>query len=451
MSPTLTTARSFPVGPPLSKGSSPSGSMLQSFFAQAAIFFLPLPAMKYTSTTITVADLFLVPAILMNLGYALQRVHAFQIPLLLAFPLLLLSHLLDPDAQLIPVLQVCYLWGFLVPFGWCAFVNVPLRRIALLLLAANGISSVVAIVQFVGYLPPLPTQHIIIFKSALRRAAGLTLQCNTLSMALTPCFLLLPYLPRVWPRIVTCLLLMLGFITTVSKSMIMAGPGLLFYFLWREPQKWRLIQATAVLVGLVMFGLHLRGNAPLEVWDLVNDAAAHRLDYADHSFEERSDLVRIALEYSKDCLLLGYGSEGTQLRISQASGNTVHVFYLGLVVIAGYPAAILIVLGFLLICANLWRQREYNVAIYVVAHMLSLTVMTVLYLSFQTAPFLIAASVMVANDMRAKQARHAFPKRAPLSRASTQTASASIPPEASRPGDHVAEVFRSTPNRASIS
>lgn len=409
---TAATNRPHPIRPPQIAAS--PGSGLQSFFAQAALFCLPLPALKYTSTTLTLADLFLIPAVLMNLSHALQRLHAFQIPLLMAFPLILMSHVLDPDGQIASFFQVCYLWGFLVPFGWCAFVNVPLRRIAFLLLAANVVSSLVAIGQFMNYVPSLPTQNIVVFKGGLRRAAGLMLKCNSMSMALTPCFLLLPYLPRIWPRIATCLTLLLGFVATVSKSMILAVPGMLFYFLWREPQKMKLIKATVFLIGLALFGLNLRGNSPVAVWDLANDAVMHRLEGVDHSFEERGDLVEVAFEYSKDCLLLGYGTEGTFLRVSQDSGNTVHVFYLGLVVIAGYPATILVVIGFSMIVFGLWRQHEFNVAIYLITHMLALTVMTVLALSFQTAPFLIAASVFVANGARTNAVQRALLIRKPV-------------------------------------
>lgn len=382
-----------------------TGSSLQLFFAQAAIFLLPLPALKYTSTSIILADLFLLPAIVMNLGYALRQIYAFQVPLLLAFPFFLLSHLLDPDCELITIFQICYVWGLLVPFGWCAFVNVPVRRIAYLVLASNVLSIMVAIGQFVGFIPNLPTQKVIEFKGSLRRAAGLMLQCNALAMSLTPCFLLLPYLPRVWPRIATCLSIFIGYTTTVSKSVILAVPGMLFYFLWREPEK-RKFLFSAVVVALI--GLGVLSQSSTNIWqllDLANDAAQARLLGAENSFDERSNLVQIALEYSRQCLLLGFGTEGTMIRISENTGNTVHVFYLGLVVIAGYPAAALVTIGMLLIIGTLWMQRDYNLAIYLVAQMLALCVMTVLYVSFQYAPLMIAASVLAANDMRASTQR----------------------------------------------
>lgn len=375
--------------------------MLQSFCAQAALFLLPLPALKHPSTTLTLADLFLVPAIVLNLGYALRRLHGFQIPLLLAFPLFLLSHMLDPDGELIPLLQVCYLWGFVVPFGWCAFVNIPLRRIALLLLGGNALSAVVGAGQFMGIIPMLPTQYIIEFRSEFRRAAGLMLQCNSLAMALTPCFLLLSYLPRIWPRILVCLTLLAGFISTVSKSMVLAAPGMVFYF-FREPQKGKLLKSMLILAMLGVGGIKLRGGDLMEIWNQVNQAAEHRLGYADYSVQERSELIMVALEYSQECLFVGFGTGGTVMRLARAEGNTVHMFYLGLVMVAGYPATILVVSGFLMIAAGLWKQREWNVAIFLLSHMLAITVMTLLYLTFQSMPVVVAASVFAANQFRAE-------------------------------------------------
>ena len=383
----------------------PTRNTLQLFFAHAAIFLLPLPALKYTSTSITLADFFLVPAILMNLGYALRQIYAFQIPLLLAFPLFLFSHLLDPDCELITVFQICYIWGFLVPFGWCAFVNIPVRRIAYLLLASNVLSSLIAIGQFGGLIPDLPTQKVIQFKGSLKRAAGLMLQCNALAMSLTPCFLLLPYLPRVWPRIATCLMIIMGYASTVSKSAVLAIPGMLFYFLWREPEK-RKFLLSALVVSLIGLGFLSQSSTDVwQLWELVKEAAQARWDGADNSFEERTNLVQIALEKSKECFLLGFGTEGTMILISESTGNTVHVFYLGLVVIAGYPAAALVTAGMLIIVGTLWAQRDYNVAIFLAAQMLALCVMTVLCVSFQYGVLMIAASVLAANDMRASSMR----------------------------------------------
>src|SRR5712691_12953262 len=91
----------------------PSGTLtvqIQSFCAQAALFFLPMPALKHPSISLTVADLFLVPAVLLNLGYGL-RLQWFQMLLLLTLLFNLLSHMLDPSGELNSILQMALLWA----------------------------------------------------------------------------------------------------------------------------------------------------------------------------------------------------------------------------------------------------------------------------------------------------------------------------------------------------
>jgi hypothetical protein len=367
---------------------------IQSFCAQAALFFLPLPAIKYTETSLTLADLFLIPAILLNFSHAL-RLRAFQIPFLLALPINLISHMLDPDGTLIPILQMIYLWGFLIPFGWCAFVNLSPQRIAYLLLIASGLSCIVAMGQFTGIVGTLPTQKIIDYKDS-SRAAGLVLQCNSLTMALTPCFLLLPAVRQASLRILLLLLLLGGIASTVSKSAILAVPGLLFYFFWREPEKARVLRwlTAAGVVGLLVFN---RGASLAELVDKLNATAELRLSNAETSIDDRAHLAQVAFDHSSECLLLGYGTEGTYtVMTSQGTmGQTVHVFYLGLLLIEGWTAVSLTLLGFLGLLASLWSLRKYNDAIMLGAHLLAISVTTVLYLSYQYYPFVIAAAAIV--------------------------------------------------------
>lgn len=378
-------------------GTSPqrgSSSQIQSLCAQVALFLLPLPAIKYTETSLTLADLFLVPAILLNFGHAL-KLHAFQIPLLLALPLNLLSHMLDPDGSLIPILQVIYLWGFLIPFGWCAFVNLSPQRIAVLLLVASGLSCLVAMGQFAGVVPTLPTQRVIELKDS-SRAAGLALQCNSLTMALTPCFLLLPWVRQAPLRILFLLLLLGGIASTVSKSAILAVPGLLFYFFWREPEKGRVLRwlAVASVLGLLVFN---QGASLAEMSDRLDAMVEFRLSNANTSVDERAYLARVAFDHSSDCLFTGYGSEGTYVLMTTAAGTgqTVHVFYLGLLLVEGWTALILTLLGFLGLLVSLWSLKKYNDAIMLGAHLLAISVTTLLYLSYQYYPFMIAAAAVV--------------------------------------------------------
>lgn len=379
-------------------------AQIQSFCAQAALFFLPLPAIKYTVTSLTLADVFLVPAILLNFGYAM-RLHAFQIPFLLALPILLLSHMLDSDGTLVAILQMLYLWGFLIPFGWCAFVNLSSQRIAYLLLIASGLSCMFAMGQFAGMLPTLPTQKMIELKDS-SRAAGLVLQCNSLTMALTPCFLFLPYVRQASLRIVFLLLLLGGIACTVSKSAILAVPGLLFYFFWREPEKIRVLRWLVVAGALGLFTLS-RGTNLSELVEQLNTTIEFRLSRADASLSDRAHLAEVAFEQSSECLLLGYGTEGTYTVMTSRAGvgQTVHVFYLGLLLIEGWTALILTTIGFLTLLVSLWSMRKYNDAIMLGAHLLAISVTTVLYLSYQYYPFVIAAAAIVRAQSERAAAR----------------------------------------------
>lgn len=383
-------------------------SQIQLFFAQAALFFLPLPAIKYTETSLTLADLFLIPAILLSFGHGL-RLHAFQIPFLLALPINLLSHMLDPDGSLIPILQMVYLWGFLVPFGWCAFVNLSAQRIAYILLTASALSSLVAMGQFVGVVPTLPTQKIIELKES-SRAAGLVLQCNSLTMALTPCFLLLPYVRQAPLRILFLLLLLGGIASTVSKSAVLAVPGLLFYFFWREPEKARVLRWLSA-VGIVALFVFNRGASIAELVDKLNSVVEFRISYIDASVGDRAHLARVAFDHSSDCFLLGFGTEGTYrvMTSSAGLGQTVHVFFLGLALVEGWTALGLTVIGFLMLLTALWSRRQYNEAIFLGAHLLAISVTTVLYLSYQYYPFLIAAAAVVRA-----QVQHTSAAQSPL-------------------------------------
>ena len=380
-------------------------TQIQSFCAQAALFFLPLPALKYTETSLTLADLFLVPAILLNFGHVM-RLHAFQIPFLLALPILLLSHMLDPDGTLISILQMLYLWGFLVPFGWCAFVNLSPQRIAYLLLIASSLSCAFAMGQFAGVLPTLPTQKMIELKDS-SRAAGLVLQCNSLTMALTPCFLLLPNVRQAALRILFLLLLLGGIASTVSKSAILAIPGLLFYFFWREPQKVRVLRWLVVAGAIGLLALS-RGTNLVELVDQLNSTVEFRLSRADTSVSDRAYLARVAFEQSDECLLLGYGTEGTYTVMTSRAGvgQTVHVFYLGMLLIEGWAALILTVIGFLSLLVSLWSMKKYNDAIMLGAHLLAISVTTVLYLSYQYYPFMIAAAAIVRAQSERSAPRH---------------------------------------------
>ena len=378
-----------PVAP--SQGYTASSAVsLQVACAATALFLLPFPALNF-GVSFTFADVFLVTAVLLN-ATQLVRLQAFQVPFLMALPLFVISTLLDPDGGLIELVQVLYIWGFVVPFGWVAFTGLGIRRIVLIVLASAVTNAVVAVGQGAGYVPELGNQRIIDFGGGFSRAAGLSLKCNSLVMTLTPCLMLIPCLLRVRVRLAVLLLLIPGLLAAVSKSVVFAVPGVLWY-IWHEPRR-RGVAAFLCVLGLawVIQGEGISGIGDL--WYHFSDLVTKRFERLEDSIDERLELIRISLDHASDTLLLGYGPAGTHVRISAMTNNTVHVYYLGVVLSGGIPAALLAFTGMGLIVSGLWKHGQRHVCLYVVSHLLALSVMTALLVSFQVLPFVVGGAVL---------------------------------------------------------
>ena len=378
-----------PVAP--SQGYTASSAVsLQVACAATALFLLPFPALNF-GVSFTFADVFLVTAVLLN-ATQLVRLQAFQVPFLMALPLFVISTLLDPDGGLIELVQVLYIWGFVVPFGWVAFTGLGIRRIVLIVLASAVTNAVVAVGQGAGYVPELGNQRIIDFGGGFSRAAGLSLKCNSLVMTLTPCVMLIPCLLRVRVRLAMLLLLIPGLLAAVSKSVVFAVPGVLWY-IWHEPRR-RGVAAFLCVLGLawVIQGEGISGIGDL--WYHFSDLVTKRFERLEDSIDERLELIRISLDHASDTLLLGYGPAGTHVRISAMTNNTVHVYYLGVVLSGGIPAALLAFTGMGLIVSGLWKHGQRHVCLYVVSHLLALSVMTALLVSFQVLPFVVGGAVL---------------------------------------------------------
>ena len=375
-----------------SPGHSPSSAgSLQVACATVALFLLPFPALNF-GVSFTLADVFLITAVLLNATQQLVRLQAFQVPFLLAVPLFVISTLLDPDGGLVELVQVLYIWGFVVPFGWVAFVSLGIRRIVLIVLASAVTNAVVAVGQGAGYLPELGNQRIIDFGGGFSRAAGLSLKCNSLVMTLTPCLMLIPCLLRVRVRLAVLLLLIPGLLAAVSKSVVFAVPGVLWY-IWHEPRR-RGVMAFLCVLGLAWM---IHGEAVSGIGDLwyhFSDLATKRFERLENSLDERVELIRISLDHASDTLLLGFGPAGTESRISAMTNNTVHVYYLGVVLSGGIPAALLSFTGMGLIVSGLWRHGQRHVCLYVLSHLLALSVMTALLDSFQVLPFVVGGAIL---------------------------------------------------------
>ena len=378
-----------PVAP--SQGYTASSAVsLQVACAATALFLLPFPALNF-GVSFTFADVFLVTAVLLN-ATQLVRLQAFQVPFLMALPLFVISTLLDPDGGLIELVQVLYIWGFVVPFGWVAFTGLGIRRIVLIVLASAVTNAVVAVGQGAGYVPELGNQRIIDFGGGFSRAAGLSLKCNSLVMTLTPCLMLIPCLLRVRVRLAVLLLLIPGLLAAVSKSVVFAVPGVLWY-IWHEPRR-RGVAAFLCVLGLAWLiqGEGISGIGDL--WYHFSDLVTKRFERLEDSIDERLELIRISLDHASETLLLGYGPAGTHVRISAMTNNTVHVYYLGVVLSGGIPAALLAFTGMGLIVSGLWKHGQRHVCLYVVSHLLALSVMTALLVSFQVLPFVVGGAVL---------------------------------------------------------
>ncbi len=186
----------------------------------------------------------------------------------------------------------------------------------------------------------------------------------------------------------------------VSKSIIFAVPGVLWY-LWHEPRR-RQVAVWMVLLGLGWTLASEGASGVTDLWYRFGDLVTKRADRLEDSIDNRLALIDVSMHYASDVLLLGYGPAGAHARVSEMTNNTVHVYYLGVILAGGLPAAMMCFLGMGMVVHGLWKQRQRHVAAYVLAHLLALTVMTALLVSFQALPVLVGAAVLA----RATQPAH---------------------------------------------
>lgn len=363
---------------------------LQRLFAWSALMLIPWPALRPFDVALTYGDLLLLPAILLNLD-RLQRIHAWQIPMLLALPLILVSQATDADASIIEFGQAAYIFGIVLPFGWVAFADFRPRKLVMGVLISMGISSLVAGLQLAGLLDAVGRSSIWTVFGATR-SAGLNISCSGLCMAISPLFALLMYVPSHRWRIGFLAVLLLGLVATLAKSSIFALAGLMFY-LAREPNRRGIVIVGAVLcitlITVFVFSPQLQ-----ETVDTVSTTVSLRIENADHSFWERTSTIRFAMSYIPECWLTGLGYMGTSKELTQHLGNTVHVFHVGMILVGGLPAAMLHYTGVLLLIGGLYRSGHYPSAVMLLCHLLAICTMTVLMLSFQYVPFLIGGAIL---------------------------------------------------------
>lgn len=364
---------------------------LQQVFAFAALLMLPWPALRPTAQSITFGDLLLLPAILLNIDQ-LGRIRGWQIPLLASVPLILLSQVADPDGSIVSVAQALYIFAVLLPFGWVAFVSFRPRTLITGFLVSLSISSMVGGLQLGGFIGQVGSQSIWALYGGAIRSAGLNISCSGLCLSLSPVFALLLYIPDYRKRIFFLLLISLGLLASLAKSAIFATAGLSYYLL-REPNR-RGILIVGALVITMMAGLFATSSRLRNATDRVYETVTYRVDKAGFSVYERTSTLRFSLQYLSRCAIIGMGTEGTAKELRQHFGNTVHVFHIGMVLIAGFPAAILFWTGLGMLIMACFRSGQHPAAIMLLCHLLALCTMTMLMTSFQYVPFIICASIL---------------------------------------------------------
>lgn len=380
---------------------------IQRLFAWAAILLLPWPALRPFDVALTYGDLVLLPAILLNID-RMQRIHGWQIPLLLSLPLILFSQAADADASIVEVGQAAYIFGVVLPFGWVAFADIRPRNLVIGLMISLGISSVIAGLQLAGVLDAIGRSSIWTVFGATR-SAGLSISCSGLCMALSPLFALLLYIPSHRWRITLMAMLLLGLVATLAKSAIFAIAGLLFYLV-REPDR-RGVVLVGTLMCLVLTGVFIMSPQMQETVDTVSTTVSYRFEHVGNSVWERTSTLRVALSYVPQCWFTGLGYMGASRELTQHLGNTVHVFHIGIVLVGGVPAAMLHYTGVILLIGALYRAGHFPSAMMIIGHMLALTTMTVLMLSFQYVPFLIGGAIL---NWQFEMARQSEPAGEPL-------------------------------------
>lgn len=364
---------------------------LQKLFALAAILMLPWPALRPAAQSITFGDLLLLPAILLNVDQ-LGKIRGWQIPLLLSVPLILISQVVDPDGSIINIAQTLYIFAIVLPFGWVAFVSFRPRTLITAFLTSLSLSAIVGGLQLGGFVGQVGNQSIWALYGGAIRSAGLSISCSGLCLSLSPVFALLLYVPDYRKRMVFLLLLSVGLLATLAKSAIFAVAGLSYYLL-REPNRRGIFLVATLLVGTII-GLFSTSAGLRKTTGRIYDTVSYRVDKAGFSYYERTSTLRFSLRYLTRCSIIGMGTEGTTKELRQHFGNTVHVFHIGLVLIAGFPAAVLQCTGFGMLIASSFRSGQHPAAVMLLCHMLALCTMTMLLTSFQYVPFMICAAIL---------------------------------------------------------
>ena len=376
-------------------------SRLQQTFAYLALIFLTWPCFRPIDISLTYGDIFLVAAALLNANSFFQM-RGFQIPLLMSLPFILITQVVDTDATMIEAGQALYIFGFVLPFGWIAFSNLPFHRVATTLILSMCLSSLVAVAQNMGFVGQIGLQNVWAIRESYR-GAGFSLSCSSLCMNITPIFAMLIYVPRFSLRLTCLIILLLGLFATLAKSSILAGPAILFYLL-SEPNRRGISKLVAVggVLGIFFFAFTSAGQ---EMFGSTVEALMFRIDKTHVSVWERTSTIRFAMSYLPECYFLGLGYAGTHIELTQHLGNTVHVFHIGLPLIGGVAGALLHYIGVYMLFAGLRSKRHTAAMVMLFSQLLAVCAMPVLMHSFQYIPYLLCGVIIAGGAYAPKYQR----------------------------------------------
>ncbi len=363
---------------------------LQLLLAYGALIFVPWPSLRPFEFSLTFGDVFLIGAVLLNADQLFQ-LRPFQVPLLLSFPFVLISQVMDPDGGIVEIMQTIYIFGVLLPFGHLAFANMEPKTFLSVFLSAQGVSCSVAVLQMLGVVGPIGQQLLWETREATR-AAGLNMSCSGLCMCLTSLFCLLPYLSSYRQRVFLLCIIGMGMLATLAKSTIFAIPALFFFLVW-EPNRNRVLTAMGIIAvaagGAWAFSADIQ-NSVASVYDSV----FYRVENAEFSVYERMSTLNYALGQISNCVVVGLGYNGTSITLTQHLNNTVHVYHVGLILIGGMVCTAFHYWGYFLMMKEALGLRQPAIIIVILSHWLSVCTMTVLMHSFQYTPYLMCGAIL---------------------------------------------------------
>ncbi len=387
---------------------------LQLLLAYGALIFVPWPCLRPFEFSLTFGDVFLIGAVLLNADQ-IFRLRPFQVPLLLSFPFMVISQVMDPDGGIVEILQSIYIFGLLLPFGHIAFANMSPKQFLSVFLASQAVNCSVAVLQMLGIVGPIGQQLLWETREATR-AAGLNMSCSGLCMTLTSLFCWLEYLPSYRNRVALLCIIGLGMIATLAKSTIFAIPAMLF-FLVREPKRNRVLTALGCLAVAALVALTVSADVQNSVAS-VSDSLGHRVENTEFSVYERMSTLTYALKLVSECVIVGMGYNGTSITLTQHLNNTVHVYHVGLILIGGMVCTVFHYWGFCLMMKEAVSVRQLPIVVAILSHWLSVCTMTVLMHSFQYTPYLMSGAILQSCAVAREQAQRTRKQQAKLASAS---------------------------------